>query len=181
LVSLDNLISWQETVVPSAIYRYDRYVSATVSAGLTDGYTLGNGIAALDAVKSEVLPPGVDTTLAGEARDFADSSSSLLFAFALALLIIYLVLSAQFESFVDPLIILLTVPLSLGGALVALELTGSSLNVFSQIGIIMLVGLVTKNGILIVEFANQRREEGLPKLDAVIGAAAERFRPILMT
>jgi multidrug efflux pump len=181
LVSLDNLIRWNESVVPSAVYRYDRYVSATVSAGLADGKTLGDGIAALDAVAAKVLPPGVDTTLAGEAKDFADSSSSLLFAFALALLIIYLVLAAQFESFIDPLIILLTVPLSLGGAIVALQLTDSTLNVFSEIGIIMLVGLVTKNGILIVEFANQRKESGMEKMEAVVGAAVERFRPILMT
>jgi len=181
LVSLDNLISWEESVVPGAIYRYDRYVSATVSAGLTNGYTLGDGIAALDQVSKQVLPAGIDTSLAGEARDFADSSSSLLFAFFLALLVVYLVLAAQFESFIDPLIILLTVPLSLGGAILALAWTGSSLNIFSQIGIIMLVGLVTKNGILIVEFANQRRDEGLDKIAAVVDAAVERFRPIMMT
>ncbi len=181
LVSLDNLITWQERVVPSAIYRYDRYVSATVSAGLADGHTLGDGIAALDQVAEQVLPPSIDTTLAGEAKDFADSSSSLLFAFGLSLLIIYLVLAAQFESFVDPIIILLTVPLSLGGAIGALQVTGSSLNVFSEIGIIMLIGLVTKNGILIVEFANQRKLEGLNKTEAVIGAAIDRFRPIVMT
>lgn len=181
LVSLDNLVTWEENVVPGAIYRYDRYVSATVSAGLADGHTLGDGIQALDEVAAKVLPPEVDTTLAGEAREFADSSSSLFFAFGLSLLIIYLVLSAQFESFIDPLIILLTVPLALGGALLALQVTGSTLNIFSQIGIIMLIGLVTKNGILIVEFANQRKSEGLDKHQAVVGAAAERFRPILMT
>lgn len=181
LVSLDNLIDWKESVVPSAVYRYDRYVSATVSAGLAEGKTLGDGIAALDAVAAKVLPAEIDTTLAGEAKDFADSSSSLLFAFALALVIIYLVLAAQFESFIDPLIILFTVPLSLGGAIIALQITGSSLNVFSEIGIIMLVGLVTKNGILIVEFANQRKEAGFAKMEAVVGAAVERFRPILMT
>src|SRR5690606_30780226 len=154
LVSLDNVITWKDTVVPASIFRYDRYVSATVSAGLADGYTLGDGIVALDEVAAKILPKEVDTTLAGEAKDFADSSSSLLFAFLLALLVIYLVLAAQFESFIDPIIILLTVPLSLGGAIFALVLTDSSLNIFSEIGIIMLVGLVTKNGILIVEFAN---------------------------
>lgn len=181
LVSLDNLISWDNGVVPSAIYRHDRYVSATVSAGLTEGHTLGDGIIALDEVSEKVLPDGISTTLAGEAKDFADSSSSLLFAFGLALLIIYLVLAAQFESFIDPFMILLTVPLSLGGAIFALDYTDSSLNVFSQIGIIMLVGLVTKNGILIVEFANQRQELGFGVEEAVVGAAIERFRPILMT
>lgn len=181
LVSLDNLITWDESVAPGAIYRHDRYVSATVSAGLAQGYTLGDGITALDQVASQVLPPGVDTSLAGEARDFADSSSSLLFAFGLALLVIYLVLAAQFESFIDPLIILLTVPLSLGGALFALSWTGSSVNIFSQIGMIMLVGLVTKNGILIVEFANHKRALGVAKVEAAVIAATERFRPILMT
>ncbi len=181
LVSLDNVVSWKQGVVPGAVYRYDRYVSAIVSAGLAEGYTLGDGIAALDKVAQSALPDEIGTTLAGEARDFADSSSSLLFAFGLALVIIFLVLAAQFESFIDPIIILLTVPLSVAGALLALQLTGSSLNVFSQIGIIMLIGLVTKNGILIVEFANQKKEEGIPLREAVIDAAKERFRPILMT
>lgn len=181
LVSLDNLVRWRESTVPSAVYRYDRYVAATVSAGMSAGNTLGNGIEALNQVAKETLPATVATKLAGEARDFADSSSSLLFAFVLALLIIYLVLAAQFESFVDPLVILLTVPMSLVGALVALQLTGSSINIFSQIGIILLVGLVTKNGILIVEFANQRRELGKTAREAALEAAAERFRPILMT
>lgn len=181
LVSLDNLVSFEEQIVPGAIYRYDRYVSATISGGLAPGYKLGDGIRALDEVKSQVLPSTLSTALAGESRDFRDSSSSMGFAFALALLIIYLVLAAQFESFVDPVVILLAVPLSLGGALLALELTGSSLNVFSQVGIVMLIGLVTKNGILVVEFANQRRDAGLGKLDAVVEAASARFRPILMT
>ncbi|HLV67870.1 MAG TPA: efflux RND transporter permease subunit [Polyangiaceae bacterium] len=181
LVSLDNVVSFDEQTVPAAVYRYNRYVSATVSGGLAPGHTLGDGIAALDAVAKEVLPDTFSTALAGEARDFADSSSSLLFAFGLALLIVYLVLAAQFESFIDPLIILLSVPMSLGGALVALELTGSTINIFSQIGIIMLVGLVTKNGILIVEFANQRKRAGLDLRDAALEAAASRFRPILMT
>ncbi|HEY8946830.1 MAG TPA: efflux RND transporter permease subunit [Polyangiaceae bacterium] len=181
MISLENLVTWKEQTVPGAIYRHDRYISATVSGGPAPGYTLGDGIAALDQVAQEVLPPTFNTTLAGQSRDFRDSSSSLAFAFGLALLIVYLVLAAQFESFVDPAIILLSVPLSLAGAVLALQLTGSSLNVFSQIGMVMLVGLVTKNGILIVEFANQRRDEGLNKLDAAIEASASRFRPILMT
>jgi multidrug efflux pump len=167
--------------VPAAIYRFDRYISATVSGGLAEGYTLGDGIRVLDEVAKQTLPPTFNTTLAGQARDFADSSSSLAFAFGLALLIVFLVLAAQFESFIDPIIILLSVPMAVSGAVLALSLTDSSLNVFSQIGIIMLIGLVTKNGILIVEFANQRRDAGLPKVEAAIEAATERFRPILMT
>jgi multidrug efflux pump len=181
LLSLDNLVTWDEAVVPSAIYRFDRYISATVSGGLAEGYTLGDGIAVMNEVAKQTLPPSFNTTLAGQARDFADSSSSLAFAFGLALIIVYLVLAAQFESFIDPIIILLSVPMAVSGAVLALSLTGSSVNVFSQIGIIMLVGLVTKNGILIVEFANQRRDAGHEKLEAVLHAAVERFRPILMT
>jgi multidrug efflux pump len=181
MVSLDNLVTWEERTVPSALYRFDRYVSATISSGLAEGYTLGDGIQALDEVAREVLPPTFNKTLAGQAREFRDSSSSLLFAFGLALLIVYLVLAAQFESFVDPLIILLSVPLALSGAVLSLSLTDSSLNIFSQIGVIMLVGLVTKNGILIVEFANQKRDAGRDRLEAVSEAARDRFRPILMT
>jgi len=181
MLSLDSLVKLETRTVPAAIYRFNRYVSATVSGGLAEGYTLGDGIRALDEVSSKVLPPTFNTTLAGQAREFKDSSSSLLFAFALGLLIVYLVLAAQFESFLDPLIILLSVPLALSGAVFALELTGSTLNIFSQIGLIMLVGLVTKNGILIVEFANQRRDAGLDRVEAVMDSAKERFRPILMT
>ncbi|MDX2053695.1 MAG: efflux RND transporter permease subunit [Polyangiaceae bacterium] len=181
MLSLDSLVKLQTETVPAAIYRFNRYVSATISGGLAEGYTLGDGIAVLDEVSSKVLPPAFNTTLAGQAREFKDSSSSLVFAFALGLLIVYLVLAAQFESFRDPLIILLTVPLALSGAVLALEVTGSTLNIFSQIGLIMLVGLVTKNGILIVEFANQRRDAGLGRVEAVMDSAKERFRPILMT
>jgi multidrug efflux pump len=181
LVPLDNLVTWQERTVPGALYRFDRYVSAIVSSGLAQGYTLGDGIRALDEVSKQVLPNTFQRTLAGQAREFADSSSSLSFAFALALLIVYLVLAAQFESFIDPFTILLSVPLALSGAVLSLELTGSSLNIFSQIGIIMLVGLVTKNGILIVEFANQKRDAGLDRISAAMAAARDRFRPILMT
>jgi multidrug efflux pump len=181
MVSLDNLVSFEESASPAAIFRFNRSVSATIQGSPAPGSTLGDGIAELDRIAAETLPPGFRTALAGQSRDFAESSSSLLFAFLLALVIIYLVLAAQFESFIDPLIIILTVPLSLAGALLTLHLTGQTLNVFSQIGIIMLVGLVTKNGILIVEFANQRKEQGLKKLDAVLDASVSRFRPILMT
>jgi multidrug efflux pump len=181
MVSLDNLVSFEESASPAAIFRFNRSVSATIQGSPAPGSTLGDGIAELDRIAAETLPPSFRTALAGQSRDFAESSSSLLFAFLLALVIIYLVLAAQFESFIDPLIIILTVPLSLAGALLTLHLTGQTLNVFSQIGIIMLVGLVTKNGILIVEFANQRKEQGLKKLDAVLDASVSRFRPILMT
>jgi multidrug efflux pump subunit AcrB len=181
MVSLDNLIYYEESVSSAAIYRYNRYVSATVSAGIIDGKTLGDGIKAMDEVAAEILPANFKTELAGQSKEYADSSSSLLFAFMLALVLIYLVLSAQFESFVDPLIILFTVPMSMAGALLSLYIMDLTLNIFSQIGIIMLVGLVTKNGILIVEFANQRKAEGVTRLDSVIEAAHARFRPILMT
>jgi multidrug efflux pump len=181
MVSLDNLVSFSESASPAAIFRYNRAVSATIQGTPAPGYSLGEGIAELDRVARQVLPENFRTSLAGQSRDFAESSSSLLFAFLLALLIIYLVLAAQFESFRDPFIIILTVPLSLAGALLSLRLTGQTLNVFSQIGIIMLVGVVTKNGILIVEFANQRKAAGLPKLQAVLEASLARFRPILMT
>ena len=181
MVSLDNLVSFEESASPAAIFRFNRSVSATIQGTPAPGKTIGDGIEELDRIAAEVLPEGFRTSLAGQSRDFSESSSSLLFAFLLALLIIYLVLAAQFESFIDPLIIILTVPLSLAGALLTLHLTDQTLNVFSQIGIIMLVGLVTKNGILIVEFANQRKEQGLKKLEAVLDAAVSRLRPILMT
>ena len=181
MVSLDNIVSFEESASPAAIFRFNRSVSATIQGTPAPGKTIGDGIAELDRIAAEVLPEGFQTTLAGQSRDFAESSSSLLFAFLLALLIIYLVLAAQFESFIDPLIIILTVPLSLAGALLTLHFTGQTLNVFSQIGIIMLVGLVTKNGILIVEFANQRKQQGMRKLEAVLDASVSRLRPILMT
>jgi multidrug efflux pump len=181
MVSLDNLVTFTESTSPAAIYRFDRAVAATIQATPAPGYTLGDGIAALDEVAKKVLPEGFQTSLAGQSRDFAESSSSLLFAFLLALLIIYLVLAAQFESFRDPFIIILTVPLSVAGALLSLYLTDQTLNVFSQIGIIMLVGIVTKNGILIVEFANQRKEAGLNRVEAALEASVSRLRPILMT
>jgi multidrug efflux pump len=181
MVPLDHLISFQESASPAAIFRFNRFVSATISGTPAPGYTLGDGIDEMKRIADEVLPENFRTTLAGQSRDFVDSSSSLLFAFILALLIIYLVLAAQFESFRDPFIIILTVPLSLAGALLSLYWTGQTLNIFSQIGIIMLIGIVTKNGILIVEFANQQRDRGMNQLDAVLDAAVSRFRPILMT
>ncbi len=181
MVSLDNLISFSESASPAAIFRHNRSVSATVQATPAPGMSLGDGIAEMDRLAAEHLPESFRTELSGQSRDFAESSSSLLFAFLLAVVIIYLVLAAQFESFRDPFIILLTVPLSLAGALLSLLLTGQTLNVFSQIGIIMLVGIVTKNGILIVEFANQRKAAGLAKREAVLDASLARFRPILMT
>ncbi|MFZ0391708.1 MAG: efflux RND transporter permease subunit, partial [Calditrichia bacterium] len=181
LIQLDNLISMAEKSSPPQLYRYDRYVSATVSAGLAQGKTLGEGIAAMNSIADNVLDETFSTALAGPSRDFAESSSSLVFAFVLALVLIYLILSAQFNSFRDPFTILFTVPLAITGALLSLWYFNQTLNIFSQIGQIMLIGLVTKNGILIVEFANQRKEQGLSIRDAIQDAAAARFRPILMT
>ena len=181
LIQLDNVVRLSELASPPELFRYNRYVSATVSAALAPGKTLGEGIAAMDRIKADLGDPAISSDLAGQSRDYAESSSSLLFAFVLALIMIYLVLAAQFESVRDPLVILLTVPLALLGALGSLYLFNQTLNIFSQIGIIMLIGLVTKNGILIVEFANQRRDTGLSKLAAVSEAAVSRLRPILMT
>ncbi len=181
MVQLDNLVHIYEQSSPPQLYHFNRYVSATVSAGLAPGKTIGEGIAAMDRVAKQVLDESFRTDLAGPSRDFIESASSLEFAFVLALLIIYLVLAAQFESFRDPLIIMFSVPLALGGALFSLWYFGQTLNIFSQIGQIMLIGLVTKNGILIVEFANQRKANGLTVSEAIRDAAAARFRPILMT
>ena len=181
LVPLDNLISVEENINPAAIYSYNRYISATISAGLTQGATLGDGIRELDRISKEILPPSIKTSLAGQSRDYKESSSSLIFVFILGIVLIFLILAAQFESFVDPLIILLTVPLAIAGALFSLWYFKQTLNIFSEIGIVMLIGLVTKNGILIVEFANQRKQAGMAKLEAVQSAASSRFRPILMT
>ena len=181
LIQLDNLVTLSENSTPPRIYRYNRFVSATVSAGLAKGKTLGHGIAEMDRIAKEVLDDSFNTTLTGNSKDFVESSSSLIFAFALALILIYLVLAAQFESFRDPLSIMLTVPLALIGALFSMYFFGQTMNIFSQIGIIMLIGLVTKNGILIVEFANQRKATGLTVLEAIIDASVARMRPILMT
>ncbi len=181
LVQLDNLVRTSEKSTPPQLYRFNRYVSATVSAGLSGKNTIGDGIAEMDRIAEEVLSDEYSTDLTGVSEEFRESSSSLIFAFLFALVLIYLVLSAQFESFIDPLIIMFTVPLAIAGALVSLWYFDQTLNIFSQIGIIMLIGLVTKNGILIVEFANQRKEEGMSVYEAITGAAAARFRPILMT
>ena len=181
LIQLDNLVSLSESSMPPQLYRYDRFVSATVSAGLAKGRTVGQGIAEMDRIKEHVLDSRFKTTLSGTSKDFVESTSSLLFAFGLALVLIYLVLAAQFESFVDPLVIMLTVPLALIGSLLVLWGFSQTMNIFSQIGIIMLIGLVCKNGILIVEFANQRKQDGLDKMEAIREAAVSRFRPILMT
>jgi multidrug efflux pump len=181
LVQIDNLVNMVERSTPPQLFRFDRYLSATISAGLNKGYTIGNGIDEMDKIAAEVLDDTFSTSLDGASAEFRESSSSLLFAFVFALILIYLVLAAQFESFRDPFTIMLTVPLALAGALFSLWYFNETLNIFSQIGIIMLIGLVTKNGILIVEFANQRKEQGLDIKDSIMGAAEARFRPILMT
>ncbi|TCO07505.1 multidrug efflux pump [Natronoflexus pectinivorans] len=181
LIQLDNLVTMESSSTPPQLFRYNRFVSATVSAGLARGYTLSEGLEEMDRIAGLVLDDTFSTELAGDSRDFVESTSSLLFAFMLALILIYLVLSAQFESFRDPLIIMFSVPFALLGALVSLWYFGQTLNIFSQIGIIMLIGLVSKNGILMVEFANQRKAAGLSINDAIREAAAARFRPILMT
>jgi multidrug efflux pump len=181
LVPVDNLVSLREQSSAPVLYRFNRFTAATFSANLADGYTLGDGINAMQAVGAEVLDDTFSTELDGQSREFEDTGSSLVFVFAFALLLIYLVLSAQFESFRDPLAIMLTVPMAIAGGLLTLWYFDQTLNIFSQIGLIMLIGLVTKNGILIVEFANQRREAGLDIAEAVEEAAAARFRPILMT
>jgi multidrug efflux pump len=181
MISLDNLVTFSESAAAASIFNFNRFTSATISAGLAPGATIGDGIEALDEIAARVLPETIRTSLTGQSRDFYDASSSLLFAFGLALALIYLVLAAQFESFRDPLIILVTVPLSVTGALGSLLLCGQTLNIFSQIGIIMLIGLVTKNGILLVEFANQRKEAGLSVREAALESASARLRPILMT
>lgn len=181
LIQLDNLVTLNERSSPPQLYHFDRYMSATVSAGLAPGKSIGEGIEAMDRIAAKVLDDTFTTDLGGESRDFVESGSNTLFAFSLALLLIYLILAAQFESFIDPFIIILTVPLAVGGALFSLWLFGQSWNIFSQIGTIMLIGLVTKNGILIVEFANQLKEQGKPKLEAILEASEARLRPILMT
>jgi len=181
LTPLSNLVAVTETVAPKELNHFDRQRAAIISANIAPGYTLGEALAFMDQAAKETLPPGTRTTLDGQSREFGESGQTLLITFALALIIIYLVLAAQFESFVSPFIILLTVPLAATGALLALKLTGATLNVYSQIGLVMLVGLITKHGILIVEFANQLRARGKSKVEAVIEAASLRLRPILMT
>ena len=181
-IQLDNVIRLEERSTPPQLYRFNRYNAATFSASLAPGKTLGDGIAAMQAIAKSTLDDSFSTALAGASRDFAESSSSLIFAFGLALVLIYLILAAQFESFRDPAVIMFTVPLALAGALLSLWYFNQTLNLFSQIGIIMLVGLVTKNGILIVEFANQRVEQhNVDYMTGLIEGATARFRPILMT
>jgi multidrug efflux pump len=181
LIQLDNLVTMTESANPPSIYHFNRFKSATVQAGLVPGKTIGDGIAEMDRIAKKVLDESFQTALSGASRDFKESASNTAFAFVLALILIYLVLSAQFESFVDPFIIMITVPLALAGAVLSLWAFGQTLNIFSEIGIIMLIGLVTKNGILIVEFANQKRRKGEQKIPAAIDAAVARMRPILMT
>ena len=180
-VQLANLVRLEETVAPRELNHFNKLRSATISATLAPGATLGEALAALEAAAARVLPPTVQVDYTGVSREFRSTSASLALTFLLALAFIYLVLAAQFESFVDPLVIMLSVPLAVGGALAALWLNGITLNVYSQIGLITLIGLITKNGILIVEFANQLREQGREMLDAVVEASALRLRPVLMT
>jgi len=180
-IPLDAVVHMEESTNPSTLFHFNRYKAATISASLSEGRTIGDGIKAMDSIAAKVLDPSFQTALSGSSRDYAESSSNILFALGLAIILIYLVLAAQFESFIDPIGIILTVPLAFAGALLSLWFFHQTLNIFSEIGMIMLVGLVTKNGILIVEFANQKRALGLPKFEAVIEAAQQRLRPILMT
>jgi hydrophobe/amphiphile efflux-1 (HAE1) family protein len=181
LIQMDNVITIEEQSNPPQLYHNNRYMSATVSAGLAPGKSISDGIEAMNEIKAKVLDDTFTTDLGGESRDFVESSSNTSFAFGLALVLIFLILAAQFESFVDPFIIILTVPMAVAGALFSLWLFNQTWNIFSQIGTVMLIGLVTKNGILIVEFANQLREQGKPKLEAILEASEARLRPILMT
>ncbi len=181
MIQFDNLVTLTEETAPPQLFRYNRFVAATVTAGLTKGKTISQGLAEMDKIAKGVLDESFRTALAGDSKDFRESSSSLMFAFVLALILIFLVLAAQFESFKDPLIVMMTVPLALTGALLFMWYFDVTMNIFSQIGIIMLIGLVSKNGILIVEFANQRKIAGMSKIDAIKYASATRFRPILMT
>lgn len=181
MIQLDNLVEFVEAITPPKLYHYNRFLSATISAGLAEGKTIGQGLDEMDKIASEVLDDSFRTALSGDSKDYRESSSSLMFAFILALVLIYLILAAQFESFKDPFIIMLTVPLAIAGALIFMYFNDITMNIFSQIGIIMLIGLVAKNGILIVEFANQKQDNGEDKMDAIRDAALQRLRPILMT
>ena len=181
MIQLDNIITVVERSSPPQLYHYNRFQSATIQAGLAPGKTIGDGIDEMNKIADQILDDSFSTSLTGASRDFAESSSNILFAFLLALVLIYLLLAAQFESFVEPFIIMLTVPMALSGALFSLWYFNETLNIFSQIGMIMLIGLVTKNGILIIEFTNQLREQGMNVRDALIEASTARLRPILMT
>ena len=180
-IPVSAVVKLEESSSPATLFHFNRYKAATISASLADGKTVGDGVKAMDAIGKKLLDESYQTSLTGPSRDYAESSSNIAFAFALALMLIYLILAAQFESFVDPLIIMITVPLALAGALLSLFIFGQTFNIFSEIGMIMLIGLVTKNGILIVEFANKKREEGANKMDAILHASQQRLRPILMT
>ncbi len=181
MVQMDNLVNLIGGIAPPKLYRYNRFVSATISAGLAKGKTIGQGLDEMDKIAKEVLDDSFRTALSGESKEYRESSSSLMFAFVLAIVLIYLILAAQFESFKDPLIVMLTVPLAVAGALIFMHFGGVTMNIFSQIGIIMLIGLVSKNGILIVEFANMKQAAGEDKLQAIKDASLQRLRPILMT
>jgi len=180
-IPVSSVVKLEESSSPATLYHYNRYKSATISASLAEGKTIGDGVKAMDAIAKKLLDATYQTSLTGPSRDYAESSSNIMFAFILALMLIYLILAAQFESFIDPLTIMITVPLALAGALLSLYLFDQTLNIFSEIGMIMLIGLVTKNGILIVEFANKKREQGIEKRQAIIEASQQRLRPILMT
>ena len=181
MIQMDNLVEVKENVAPPKLYHYNRFLSATISCGLAKGKTIGQGLEEMDRIAAKVLPEDFRTALTGDSKEFRESSSSLIFAFLLAIVLIYLILAAQFESFKDPLVIMLTVPLAIAGALIFMSLTGQTMNIYSQIGIIMLIGLVAKNGILIVEFANQKQEAGESLWSAINDASLQRMRPILMT
>ena len=181
MIQMDNLIDLEEGIAPPKLYRYNRFAAATVSAGLAEGKTIGDGLDEMDRIAKEVLDDTFRTALSGDSKEYRESSDSLMFAFILALVLIYLILSAQFESFKDPLIIMFTVPLAVAGALIFMAVDGQTMNIYSEIGIIMLIGLVAKNGILIVEFANQKQEAGIDRLNAIRESAIQRLRPILMT
>jgi multidrug efflux pump len=181
MIQMENLVELIEGIAPPKLYRYNRFVSATVSAGLAEGKTIGQGLEEMDKIAADVLDDTFRTALAGDSKEFRESSSSLIFAFLLALVLIYLILAAQFESFKDPFVIMLTVPLAICGALIFMTVGGQTMNIYSQIGIIMLIGLVAKNGILIVEFANQKQRAGVSKMAAISEASVQRLRPILMT
>ena len=181
MIQMDNLIDLEEGIAPPKLYRYNRFAAATISAGLAEGKTIGDGLDEMDRIAKEVLDDTFRTALSGDSKEYRESSDSLMFAFVLAWVLIYLILSAQFESFKDPLIIMFTVPLAVAGALIFMSVNGQTMNIYSEIGIIMLIGLVAKNGILIVEFANQKQEAGINRLEAIREAAIQRLRPILMT
>ncbi|HRP59483.1 MAG TPA: efflux RND transporter permease subunit [Vicingus sp.] len=181
MVTLDNVVDVELSSRPPSLLRFNRYTSATIEASPASGYTIGDGIDEMKKIASEVLDESFSTELGGSSSDFAESSTSTSIIFLFSLLLVYLTLAAQFESFRDPLIIMLTVPLALAGALLTLWIFDQTLNIFSQIGMIVLIGIVTKNGILIVEFANQKRDAGMSLKDAAFEASSQRFRPILMT